>query len=705
MNLKGKPLSKAGLAAQLPAILGLSAQHSFSLIHENSDKLGFTHLSFQQYYQGVIVENGVVLVHFKKDAPDYINGKIAQLGNLSVTPSLSRESALRLARQDADVVQGLQQYPVQLVIATVNTGKLKEYVLAYKVRIDGRTRDRKLLMKNYFIDAQSGKLLKKVSLLAHTDVTATGNTYYSGNQTMTTDSVSSGVYRLRDNGRKIETYDGSGVGQDFNGNFVGERDYFNNSTSWNLFNAFSATTLQAASTSMLSNLGGANGRIMLFTLSTDTSMDQPRFVNVGGASSLPATNGGYYTILAPGSSYKGMYMKYNFNSNEIEDTAVYPLTNITPGTYSWNDGNGNGGTYKVEQKKNPALDAHWGMGKTHDYYMATFSRNSYDGLGSVVKNYVNFGDAFNASAAPEPYNVMMYGLGDGDYMDPVVGLDVMGHEFTHMVTEHNGHGGLDYEGESGALNESFSDIFGTSIEFYTKGSDANWTIGEGIMLQGSTSYMRSMSSPKIKRNPDTYGGQYWVNPNDPNDPDNGGVHTNSGVQNKWYYLLVQGGSGTNDKGNAYTVTGIGMAKAQQIVYRSLTTYMTPSAEYMDAYRYSLKATADLHDTTGAEYKAVKDAWYAVGIGEKDPVLSVQEIAVAEHDLTLYPNPAQGRVTIASKVNESLEAEVINVVGMPVMRIKVSKGLNPVDISTLGKGIYMIRYNTDSKGYVQKLTVL
>jgi len=704
MSLKGKLLQKAGIAAQLPALLGLSAQHTFSKVRETTDQLGYTHLSFQQYYQGVLIDNAIVMVHFKKDEPDYINGKVAPLGNLSVTPSLSTAEAARLVKQDADVARTIKEYAPQLVIVGLNTGKMKEYVLAYKLRVDGKMKDRSLLMKNYFIDAQNGKILKKVNLIAHTDVNATANTYYSGSRPIIADSVAVGSYRLRDAGRKIETYDAGSLDQDMSGNFIGERDYWNTNTNWDLFDAFSATELQTASSTMLSNLGPGNGNILLFTLGmgSDTVIESPRFVNVSGASSLPAANGGFYSILSPGHDYMGAYLKLDFFNGTIEDTAVYPVTNITPGTYNWNDGNGNSGTYTIARKKNPGLDAHWGMEKTHDYYSSVFSRNSYDNNGSVVKNYVNSGDPYNASAAPEPYNVMFYGLGDGEIMDPVVGLDVMGHEFTHMVTEHNGNGGLDYEGESGALNESFSDIFGTNIEFYAKGADANWTIGEGIMLSGGASFFRSMANPKLKQNPDTYEGTFWVDPTDPED--NGGVHTNSGVQNKWYYLLVEGGSGTNDKGNSYTVSGIGREKAEKIAYRSLTTYIQPSSVYMDAYRYSLKAAGDLYDTTGAEYKAVKDAWYAVGIGTKDSTTGIGEIAIGANDLVLYPNPASNRITIASSLKEPLEAQVMNVVGVPVMNLTVTKGLNPVDISKLAKGVYMIRYNNNAKGYVQKLTV-
>ena len=131
---------------------------------------------------------------------------------------------------------------------------------------------------------------------------------------------------------------------------------------------------------------------------------------------------------------------------------------------------------------------------------------------------------------------MYYGYGDGAYMNPVVSLDIMAHEFTHLVTSQNGNGGLDYLNESGALNESFSDIMAMGVKKYTYGS-TNWTIGEDVMI--AEPYLRSMKNPKSAGQPDTYGKGTWLpstsTPNDDNDK--GGVHTNSGVQNFWFYRL------------------------------------------------------------------------------------------------------------------------------------------------------------------------
>ena len=126
---------------------------------------------------------------------------------------------------------------------------------------------------------------------------------------------------------------------------------------------------------------------------------------------------------------------------------------------------------------------------------------------------------------------MTYGDGSGSY-NPFCALDIAGHEIGHGLMDYTAN--LVYSYESGALNESFSDIWGTAVEFYGKFSQANWQVGEDI---GVT--LRDMSDPKSYGDPDTYQGTNWAT----GPADNGGVHTNSGVQNFWFYLLTVGGTG------------------------------------------------------------------------------------------------------------------------------------------------------------------
>jgi Zn-dependent metalloprotease len=158
------------------------------------------------------------------------------------------------------------------------------------------------------------------------------------------------------------------------------------------------------------------------------------------------------------------------------------------------------------------------------------------------------------------------------------------------------------------MNEGFSDIFGTAIEFYARPSNADWLIG------GDFYTIRSMSNPNAYSQPDTYKGTYWYT----GTSDNGGVHTNSGVLNFWFYLLSAGGSGTNDNGTAYNVTGIGIDKAAAIAFRTNTVYLVSTSKYSDARAYSIQAASDLYGATSAEVTQTTNAWDAVGVGVAVP---------------------------------------------------------------------------------------
>jgi hypothetical protein len=119
-----------------------------------------------------------------------------------------------------------------------------------------------------------------------------------------------------------------------------------------------------------------------------------------------------------------------------------------------------------------------------------------------------------------------------------------------------------------------------------------------------------MANPNLKNDPDTYLGTHWIT----SKTDNFGVHTNSGVQNFWFYLLSVGGSGTNDNSNAYSVTGLGMSKAVQIAYRNLSVYLTPTSNYAMARQFAIQSARDLYGNCSNEVTQTTAAWYAVGVG-------------------------------------------------------------------------------------------
>lgn len=251
-----------------------------------------------------------------------------------------------------------------------------------------------------------------------------------------------------------------------------------------------------------------------------------------------------------------------------------------------------------------ATDGHWGTEMTYDFYFNTFNRNSIDGNGMTIKCYMHY-DANYANAF---WDGSTMNIGDGDNtMGPLAALDIMAHEMTHGVTQYEAD--LTYQGEPGGLNESFSDVLGTAAEFYAK-PNASWLLGNEI---GVT--IRSMSNPNAEGQPDTYLGQYWAS-TAATAPDNGGVHTNSGVQNFWYYLLCQGGGGMNDNNVIYNISPIGMTKATAIAYRNLSSYLTATSDYADARQFSIQSAVDLYGPCTNEVITTANAWHAVGVGNQ-----------------------------------------------------------------------------------------
>ncbi|WP_421879677.1 choice-of-anchor D domain-containing protein [Marinoscillum sp.] len=261
------------------------------------------------------------------------------------------------------------------------------------------------------------------------------------------------------------------------------------------------------------------------------------------------------------------------------------------------------------------VSAHFGAQATYDYFLNNHGRSSFDGSGAAINSYVHYASGyFNAFWDGSR---MTYGDGDGVSATALVCLDIVGHEITHAVTQYSA--GLVYSYESGALNESFSDIFGQAIEFSTSPETASWNLGDEIYTDG-VSMIRSMSNPNQEGQPDTYLGDYWYT----GSGDNGGVHYNSGVQNFWFYLLVEGGVGTNDNGTSYNVSGIGLESAAAITYRNLTYYLTSTSQYVDARSGSELAAIDLFGIGSPEYEAVVEAWNAVGVPSATPLLAVAD---------------------------------------------------------------------------------
>ncbi|RMB57137.1 T9SS C-terminal target domain-containing protein [Dokdonia sinensis] len=255
-----------------------------------------------------------------------------------------------------------------------------------------------------------------------------------------------------------------------------------------------------------------------------------------------------------------------------------------------------------------AVQAHFGMESAYNYFKNEHNRNSFDGNGTKIRSTVNtadFGYVNNAFW----YQDQIYFTRTSGTSNPLSHLEVAGHELSHGVVQYSA--SLIYSNESGQLNESFADIFGFMSK-YKAINVKDWEIGRGLDPAKPTEGFRNMENPNIHFDPKFYHGTHWTD--DPFNLDNGGVHTNSGVQNHWFYLITEGQSGTNEVGNTYNITGIGPDKAAAIAYRNLTVYLSPSSQYHDSRVGSIEAARDLYGIGSPEEIAVTDAWHTVGVG-------------------------------------------------------------------------------------------
>src|SRR5262245_23092200 len=266
------------------------------------------------------------------------------------------------------------------------------------------------------------------------------------------------------------------------------------------------------------------------------------------------------------------------------------------------------GTAVREEGDDPVRDvsvneAFDGLGHTYDLFWKAYKRDSIDGRGLPMLATVHHGRLFNNAF----WNGRQVVFGDGDgvrFQRFTRSLDVIGHELTHGVTQYEA--GLEYEGQSGALNESFSDVFGSLVKQYTlkqRANKADWLIGAGLWARGIKGVaLRSMkdpgtayNDPRIGRDPQPGHMRDYVETLD----DNGGVHINSGIPNKAFYLAAIG------------FGGFAWKKAGVVWYRALTDLLKEASDFADAARVTTSVAERDFGKEGADI--VRNAWAQVGV--------------------------------------------------------------------------------------------
>jgi Zn-dependent metalloprotease len=265
-----------------------------------------------------------------------------------------------------------------------------------------------------------------------------------------------------------------------------------------------------------------------------------------------------------------------------------------------------------------ADEAYDGAGATYSLFSEIFNRNSIDGNGMVLDSTVHFRTGYDNAF----WNGQQMVYGDGDEDLPVaqrlfnrftIAVDIIGHELTHGVTQFTAN--LIYQGQSGALNESMSDVFGSLVKQRLMGhtpASADWIIGEGLFTTNvNGAGIRNMKEPGTAYNDPVLGKD--PQPGHMRDyvqtqADNGGVHINSGIPNRAFYVT------------ALNLGGFAWEKAGLIWYATLKDKLSASANFATAAAKTYEAAGDLYGQGSLEQQAVRSGWAEVGIqiGQVDP---------------------------------------------------------------------------------------
>ena len=247
-----------------------------------------------------------------------------------------------------------------------------------------------------------------------------------------------------------------------------------------------------------------------------------------------------------------------------------------------------------------SVSAHYNGGQAYEYFQNTFGRTSINGEGGTLVSIINVEDE-NGPMDNAFWNgqAIFYGNGNTAFQPLARSLDVAGHEMSHGVVQTTAN--LEYQGESGALNESYADIFGAMID------RDDWQIGEDVVLGSSfpSGALRDLSDPNQGGTGLSSPGWQPAHTDEQytGSQDNGGVHINSGIPNRAFYL---------------TASAIGKDKAERIYYRALDQYLTRTAQFIDARIATIQAAEDLYGAGGSEAVTVANSFTTVGIGSGAP---------------------------------------------------------------------------------------
>lgn len=542
----------------------------FTVSKVNTDAQGITHVRLQQVFRGVPVYGGEMIAHAKNGAFDLLNGRYYPTPNLeNVTPAVDAARAVELVKSSIGlekIKKNWSEKDLQIIGGQPFTSELIVYHPGRKLNAE-RLAWHVVARPNLMVREEYFVDAENGKILHHFDNTCNmvGHRHDHAEPVEGNTLNDEAPSANDEQGETLNMLDGPATGS---GN-----DLLNVSRSFGLWQVGSQYVMEDASRAM-------------FNSSASSMPNDP----VGAIVTVDALN----------------------TSPENQGSFNYDL--VVSNSATINNQN--------------AVSTHWNSIKSYDYFKNTHNRNSIDGVGGNIIAFFNVADGDGGSMENAFWNgaAMWYGNGGSIFKKLARGLDVGGHEMTHGVIEKTAN--LEYQDESGALNESFADVFGTMID------RDDWTIGEDVMQSGvnPNGVLRSMQDPHNG----VSSSSPWWQPKNTNEQyngsdDNGGVHINSGIPNYAFYLFA-------------TANGVGKDKAELVYYRALDNYLVKSSQFVDMRIAVIQAATDLYGTAVAN--AAASAFSQVGIGGSQPS--------GNYLGQLVPNPGDDLILCVTNNDQNLD---------------------------------------------------
>lgn len=539
LNLRAANNSVQTFIAQFKSEMKIKDPSSeFKLIKTSQDDLGMTHIRIQQTYHGLPVYGGEMIIHGPGATMKTINGKVFPTPSLlNTTADLNADQAGQIAMNDLTLLGKWGNLSASFIKA-MHHDRIQSDLQVY---IDN---DQKAHLA-YIVHAMgSAKEVWKYFVDAH-------------------------------DGNIIKKYRVSCT-------FLPESEH-----------GFLPTKATDATTKNINKI--ADHRAMMFDGKTTTNS-----TDLAGKAQVLNTyldQGTFYLVDA---SRKMFVTVGATNENPVGVIQTFDGKNKTPNSNNFTINYITTSSNNSSWVSPVAASAHVNAGTAYQYYLTTHGRNSINGKGGNIDSYVNVVEDDGTAMDNAFWNgeAMFYGNGNVAFSPLARALDVAGHELSHGVIQETAN--LDYDTESGALNESFADIFGRLIE------RQNWTVGEEVvkLKYFPTGALRSFIDPHNGGNqlsdagyqPRIYSERYIGT------EDNGGVHINSGINNWAFYKFT-------------TAINNDLSKAEKVYYRALDQYLTRSSRFIDCRKAVIQAATDLFGASSAEVTAAKAAYDAVGISD------------------------------------------------------------------------------------------